>query len=386
VAGLACAIACLAVVGSASGGPLKVGAADDTGKYAGDCGLAFYGQMNDIGFSVDRVAVLWDETQPATIVEQGFLDRTVPCAAQKGIKLVFDVFPLHPTAISADPLGRSAQFVAWLQKVAQRYPTVTSVIVGNEPNVNRFWQPVASGPAQFEALLALSYDALKTVNPDLTVITSVSSRGNDDCRASDNISTSPYRLIYDMGAAYRAMARTRPAWDEWGIHAYPNKLTDPLTRGFPWPNIGLTNLGRLKQALWDAFSGTAQPTFGAFRSGSALAAVTEPKITIPETGWQAAVPDSSLHAYYGKENVEPTSEQEQADIYTQIIRTVPCDPDVRELLFFGVYDDPDLARMQTGSSVRTERAGRRTSPSSGRWPRRAERAGRAQSHGRLRAA
>ena len=31
-------------------------------------------------------------------------------------------------------------------------------------------------------------------------------------------------------------------------------------RGYPWPNAGFVNLDRVKQAVWDAFAGTPQPT------------------------------------------------------------------------------------------------------------------------------
>ena len=41
--------------------------------------------------------------------------------------------------------------------------------------------------------------------------------------------------------------------DGFSFHPYPNEATDPLERGYAWPNAGFANLDRLKQALWDAF-------------------------------------------------------------------------------------------------------------------------------------
>ena len=38
----------------------------------------------------------------------------------------------------------------------------------------------------------------------------------------------------------------------------------------------------------------------------------------------------------------------QADTYADIVKALPCDPSVRSLLFFGLADDPDLERLQTG--------------------------------------
>src|SRR5262249_4272768 len=113
--------------------------------------------------------------------------------------------------------------------------------------------------AAYARILAKAYDALHAVNDNITVITSVSPRGNDDCKASDNRSTSPVRFIHDMGVAYQALHRDRPIFDDFGIHIYPNQSTDSIAKGYQWPKIGASNLDRLKQELWDAFAETAQP-------------------------------------------------------------------------------------------------------------------------------
>jgi hypothetical protein len=42
-AAAAAVVAALSVAGASSAGPVKFGAADDTGKYADDCGLSFFG-------------------------------------------------------------------------------------------------------------------------------------------------------------------------------------------------------------------------------------------------------------------------------------------------------------------------------------------------------
>ena len=102
-------------------------------------------------------------------------------------------------------------------------------------------------------------------------------------------------------------------------------------------------------ALWDAFSTTPQPTFGAIpRPGQTLAALVPMSITIGETGWQTAIPPSSQGAYFGKENVKVTSEANQAQVYTELVRTAGCDPDLRSVLIFELQDEPDLDRFQAG--------------------------------------
>ena len=78
--------------------------------------------------------------------------------------------------------------------------------------------------------------------------------------------------------------------DGFSFHPYPNEATDPLERGYAWPNAGFANLDRVKQALWDAFHGTAQPT-----------TLDGLKLHLDEVGWQ--VDTSGRAGYRGLENV-----------------------------------------------------------------------------------
>ena len=231
-----------------------------------------------------------------------------------------------------------------MQKVARSYPTVRDIVVGNEPNQPRFWQPQFDARGRnvsaraYGAVLAASYDALKEVDPQLNVIgLGLSSRGNDNPSASGNVSTSPVKFILELGAAYRASGRTRPLMDELAYHPYPRKDTDSLADGIRWPNAGATNLDRIKQAVWDAFHGTGQRTF---ENGL--------RVRLDEVGWQVAVPRAALHAYFGVETVKPTTEATQASIYASLVRHAACDPHVDAVIFFGLRDEPNLARWQAG--------------------------------------
>jgi predicted small lipoprotein YifL len=363
VAALVVLAATLTVAGVSSAGPLKFGAADDTGKYANDCGLSFYGQMNDIGYTVDRISVLWDESRPNDIVEQGFLDSTIPCAQAKGITIVFDTFPLHPTGISANPVQNTAQFTSWLQTLARRYPTVTNIIVGNEPNVNRFWQPVASGPAQFEALLAQSYDALKAVNPSINVIgVGLSPRGNDNPDAPSNPSYSPVKFISLFAKAYRDSGRTKPLMDEFSFHPYANQNNDPYSKGYQWPNAGGANFDRVKQAFWDGFHGTAQKIFaeqsgGRLTQGGAADASCDTPATsavlcmnLDEAGTQTTTAGHAGYTGAESPNLVPqlVDEATQARYYTELIDIAACDPSIESLLLFDFIDETPLDRFQSG--------------------------------------
>ena len=190
----------------------------------------------------------------------------------------------------------------------------------------------------YERMLADTYDALKAVDPSVTVVGGVlSSRGNDDPAASSNASRSPVRFIADLGAAYRASGRTKPLMDQFGYHAYPRSNLDSLARGLDWPNAGFANLARVKQALWDAFGGTAQPTI---ENGL--------RISIDEIGWQTALPASSMSAYTGTETVPVTSDAAQATVYGQIVAHAACDSSIASVLFSPFIDETQLSGFQSG--------------------------------------
>ena len=343
-----CACAALALCGRASAN-VTFGITEDTGAL-GDP-TTFYATLNDLGANENRIAISWDPSQPTTIPDQASLDFWVPQATIRGVRLIFAVAPAHPSDITASP-ARVNQFAAFVQRLATTYPVVKDFVIGNEPNQPRFWQPqfsttgAALSGGAYEPLLAASYDALKAVNPSINVIgMGLSPRGNDNPLAKDNVSISPVRFIYDVGVAYRTSKRAKPIMDELGFHPYPNQNNDPPLKGYPWPKAGIPNLDRIKQAVWDAFNGSAQPLF-AERGKAAPANALH--LDLDETGWQVAIPPSLQKFYTGKENVIPIDEGTQAQYYSDIVRFVSCDPDVRSLSFFHLVDETDLDRWQSG--------------------------------------
>ncbi len=351
---LAAACASLALAGAASSAP-AYGVAEDATKYAPDGGAALFAQMGSYGLTSNRMAVFWDPSQPTdTIYEKSFLDRAVPEAAKAGVQVVFAVYPLHPTDVTSTPNGPQ-RFCDYIAGLATTYPTVTKLIVGNEPNQPRFWRPQFDGSgkplsgAQYEGVLARCYDALKAVNPAIDVIgVGLSPRGNDDPTAANNISQSPVKFLKGMGDAYRASARTAPIMDELAFHCYPNVNTDSLQRGYQWPNVGCVNLDRVKQAVWDAFHGTGQPTFaeGSVRRAAGFGdALT---LVLDEIGWQVKVITDLVNKYSGKENVPLIDEAAQAQIYSQLATLVACDPSITALHYFHLIDESDLDRFQSG--------------------------------------
>ena len=268
---------------------------------------------------------------------------------------MFAVYPRKPTMVTGMAGGAQA-FCAYAAEVAQAFPQVTKIIVGNEPNQPRFWQPIfdSSGnpvaPVAMEDVLARCYDALKAVNPAIDVIgVGLSPRGNDDPHATSNASISPVRFIAALGKAYRASGRTKPLFDEWAWHCYPNVNTDSVAKGYPWPQTGCVNADRVKQAIWDAFNNTGQPTFaetGPFNDTFGARVATSLTMVIDETGWQ--VDTASRPGYTNTENVPPIDEATQASDYAQLVHLSNCEPTLTAFHFFHIIDESDRTGFQSG--------------------------------------
>jgi hypothetical protein len=331
-----------ALLGGAATAPAaKVGANDDSGKYAEDAGAAMYAEMAQLGLRQVVIPVRFKPSDPLTIQDKPLLDRTIPAALHAGLEVVIAAYPYPPRELEAG-IGTPSLFGSYVGAVAEVYPEVKQFTIGNEPNQPAFWRPqFGSGgrnvsAAAFGQYLATAYDALKAADPKIEVAgVGLSPRGNDRPDARDNISTSPVRFLRALGVWYRASGRTKPLMDAFGFHPYPSRATDPLDRGYSWPNAGFANLDRIKQALWDAFQGTPQPT-----------TLQGLELNLDEVGWQVGTPGRA--GYTGVENVPVTDELTQAQIYAELIRRAQCDPDVAQVSFFGFRDDAARAGFQAG--------------------------------------
>ena len=339
-------VASLALAGNAFA-DVQIGVADDLGFHV-DQSAWFFDSLGELGMQENRVSVPFDAAAPTTIQNQAALDLYVPLATLRGVRVVFSVSPSKARTITGNPAA-GRQYAEYVALLARTYPLVKDFIVGNEPNQPRFWQPqfgargenVSAGA--YHALLAASYDALKAVDPSIRVIgVGLSPRGGDNPNAPDNVSTSPVRFLDALGKAYRRSGRTKPIMDELAYHPYPDQDRDPLMKGYRWPNAAIPNLGRIKQAFWDAFRGTGQPTFA---EGRARGSMT---FRLDEVGWQVDVVTTSSTPYHGRENIRPTDEGTQARIYGEAIRYLACDASVRSVLFFLLRDEADLDRWQAG--------------------------------------
>jgi hypothetical protein len=258
----------------------------------------------------------------------------VQAADRAGIAPVIAFWQLS----SATPLDQPSRdaFASYAATIVRALPSVRTVIVGNEPNLNLFWLPQfdASGgdaaAVAYERLLALTYDRLKAVDADLTVMGgALAPRGGDDPAAS-RPTHSPTQFIRDLGAAYRASGRTLPLMDVFAMHVYGESPRIPPTLRHPrTTSIGIADYAKLT-ALVDAAFGGRLP------------------IAYTEYGTETAIPQEHAGAYRGREVVEPVDEETQARYYRQAIRLAACQPRVRMLLFFHVIDETELTGLQSG--------------------------------------
>jgi hypothetical protein len=343
------AVAVVLPVCTAGAGSLRLGVADDWPKYH-PCGDVWWQSALDIGYSEVRMTIQWDETAPATIPFQADLAAAVDCALLSDVRPILAVYPLHPNGVGGHVL-RQQQFAAFVALVGAAFPNVKDFVIGNEPNVNRFWQPQFrhghdAAAADYEHTLAASYDALKAVRPDAIVWgPAISSRGNDNPNAVSNPGHSPVWFIKDLADAFHASQRTRPIFDVFDLHPYPPvQDTSPLLTPFRWPQADAANLDRIKQALWDGFHRTAQPIV------TSTPGIYSLPIALDEVGQQTFVSGHPMTYVDPPENVHPATGPEQAASYVALAQFAACDPSVRDVLYFPLIDDASLAGgFQSGS-------------------------------------
>ncbi len=219
------------------------------------------------------------------------------------------------------------------------------VIIGNEPNLNRFWMPQFSrtgldaAASSYLGLLAQTYDRMKAVAPNVTVIGgSLSPRGSDKPQLA-RPTHSPTQFILDLGAAYRRSHRTKPVMDWFAFHPYLEQSRIPPTFAHPKvKTIAIADYGKLVRLLGQAFDGTAQP-------GSAM------PILYDEFGVQTKATDGKRALYTNPDlpsAADAVDEQTQARYYRQALELASCQANVVGLLFFHVSDEQDLDRWQSG--------------------------------------
>lgn len=336
-----------AFAGSAgAGGPaMMVGAAEDVARQQD---YAFAKTEMDMarlaGLDAVRVTQAWTtgDTKLGPS-DQLTLDNAVNAAQFSGLRVIISLYPFGSSVTPLTDQDR-ADFAAFAVDVATRYPGVHDFIIGNEPNLNRFWLPQfnpdgtdAAAPA-YEQLLATTYDALKGVRPRSTIYGGALAPRGVDKPGTGRDTHSPTAFITDLGAAYRASGRAVPIMDAFAFHPYPeSSSTGPALQHPNSTSIGLADYPKLVALLGAAFDGTAQ-------HGSGL------PILYDEFGIETQIPASKASLYVGTEppTTKPVDDATQAQMYTQAMQMTFCQPTVLGLLLFHVQDEPVMSAWQSG--------------------------------------
>jgi hypothetical protein len=317
--------------------PINYGVADDNGKYADDGGAWFDGMLTGANLTEVRWTLAYDPANPAGIDELPFLERAAPQAEKDGVHVVLALYA-RPARVH-----NPAAFCGWAGQVATTVAQwgIHDFIVWNEPNTALYWSPqTVASPAGYEALLSMCYDTIHAADPDARVIgMALSPRSNGPTQ------TAPIPFILGVGAAYRRSGRLLPIMDQMSVHPYPNpnSPTDGPNIGYSNPDFyGVPNLDRVKQAVWEAFHGTGQPT--------TMNGLT---FRIDELGWQTITPAALYPQYYNQENVAVVQQQTQAnDVAQAVERYFACDPTVTDVEWFLLVDEPTRnGRDQSGKSI-----------------------------------
>ena len=119
--------------------------------------------------------------------------------------------------------------------------------------------------------------------------------------------------------------------DQLALHPYPNpgSPTDAPNVGYPSrQRYGISNLSRVKQAVWDAFHSTAQPT--------TLEGLT---FRIDEVGWQGRHEGPAGLRQLGERGHRRRGDASSAP-GRMVQEYFACDPAVTDVLLFLLVDEP----------------------------------------------
>jgi hypothetical protein len=330
---------------AARGRPILVGAAEDSAKQGPLAADAQMSLARLAGFNTIRMtSIWWPGNREVSGPELEGLQNAAAAAGLNGIRLIITVYPNGSSVTPRTPTAR-AQFASYAASIPQLVPYVRDVVVGNEPNLNRFWMPQFTSTGgnaaatSYVGLLAQTYDRLKQVSPTINVIGgTLAPRGSDNPKLI-RATHSPTQFILDMGAAYRRSGRTRPLMDWFSFHPYPDKSsTSPTFKHPKGKVIALADYSKLARLLGRAFDGTHQ-------RGSTL------PILYDEFGVQTRATGDKGALYTNQwmpSAADAVDEATQARYYTTALRLTACQKNVVGLLFFHVTDEADLGRWQSG--------------------------------------
>jgi hypothetical protein len=331
----ALALAALILAGCGGGSPegtFLVGAVDDAVRHPGPA----LDRLHDAGFGAVGITSFWQPGLSAPPEEEiAALRGVVERAGETRIFL-----GVYQPGSATTPLtaGARAEFAAYVTALLRDTPEIRDVIVGNEPNLNRFWLPQfdaagedVAAPA-YLALLIEVYDAVKKADPDVTVWGGALAPRGIDRPGTGRDTHSPTTFIRDLGRALRASGRAEPPFDGFAFHPYPVSSSAPPDRPTHPKSTSILMADyeeKLRPLLDEAF-GRGLP------------------VLYSELGVETAIPESKAGLYTAAEPGAPVDEATQADYYRRAIRLAACQENVAALLLFHSQDEPALTGFQSG--------------------------------------
>jgi hypothetical protein len=335
----------LAPAAHAGGSSIALGAAEDAVRspslVESEASVAL---LRLAGFRAVRITSTWEPGLSApTEHEASVLANVAAAAAVHGVRVYVSVYHAGSRTTPLTP-GAQAEFAAYVAEIVKANPTVRDVIVGNEPNLNRFWMPqfeldgTGASARAYLSLLATTYDAVKAVAPETVVWGGALAPRGVDKPFTGRDTISPTRFIREWGEAYRDSRRTKPFMDGFAFHPYGvhSSAAVDLPPADP-DHLGLVDQNKLVRMLGRAFDGTAQV-------GSGL------PILYDEYGIESLVPPEKADFYSGREpaTTRPVAEAAQAAAYVQALRLAYCQSNVAGVLLFHFRDENALLGWQSG--------------------------------------
>jgi len=299
----------------------------------------------DAGFDAAIVTATWKRGQrrPTRSLLHA-LGNVAAAAKRDDVRLFVVVWHGFARDTPTTPSQR-ADFAAFCAALVGALPTVRDVIVGNEPNLDTFWEPqFGAGGRDLAAvayldLLARSYDAIKAADSGVRVLGgALAPRGADRPQGS-RPTHSPTAFIRDLGRAYRGSGRKRPLMDAFAFHPYMQaSRVSPTVAHAENTSITLADYPKLVALLDEAFKGTEQP-------GTRL------PIYYTEFGVQTSVPRPKLRFYNDAGSAERSDTVDfgrQAAYYRTALSLSYCQPTVSGIFVFHTFDESDFDGWQSG--------------------------------------
>ena len=297
-----------------------------------------------LGLNAARITTVWTPGAIApNATEANALSNVDQAAKLSGLRVYIQVMNAGSRTTPL-PGKDQANFASYVAAIATRFSSFRDFVIGNEPNLNRFWLP-QFGPKgedvaaqNYELLLAQTYDALKAVSKDVVVWGGGLSPRGEDKPNSIRPTHSPTQFILDMGTAYRGSGRPTPIMDGLALHPYEDSSSLPPTFQHPkTTTIAIADYAKLIGILGQAFDGTPQPG-------------TQLPLLYDEFGVESQIPSDKAGMYSGTEaaSTHPVDEPTQAKYYTDALAIAFCQPNVRGFFIFHTADEKALDRWQSG--------------------------------------